>query len=247
SADNDIRGGGDKINYILKEGESIGSFYGYKTDGLYTQEEIDRGEYYILGRVPNAGDIKYVPQRKGVPFKSDITPEDRTILGKDVPDFTYGLNISVMYKNFEFSMFGQGVSGTKAAFESEQVWAFFLNSNPRAFHMDRWSPNNPNPNAPYPRIYGGHSYDNYNQNFSDFQLFDADYFRFKTMSLGYQFPKNLISKTPLSALKMFLTAENLFTIRADKKMRDFDPEASSGRGLGALGAKSVAFGLNVSF
>ncbi|MGL5318204.1 MAG: TonB-dependent receptor [Bacteroidales bacterium] len=247
SADNDIRGGGDKINYILKEGESIGSFYGYKTDGLYTQEEIDRGEYYILGRVPNAGDIKYVPQRKGVPFKSNITPEDRTILGKDVPDFTYGLNISVMYKNFEFSMFGQGVSGTKAAFESEQVWAFFLNSNPRAFHLDRWSPNNPNPNAPYPRIYGGHSYDNYNQNFSDFQLFDADYFRFKTMSLGYQFPKNLISKTPLSALKMFLTAENLFTIRADKKMRDFDPEASSGRGLGALGAKSVAFGLNVSF
>lgn len=247
NANNDIVNGGDKIRYILREGESIGSFYGYKTDGLYTQDDIDRGEYYKLGRVPNAGDIKYVPQRPDVPYKSDITSEDRTIIGKDVPDFTYGINLSVMYKNFELSMFGQGVTGTQAAFESEQVWAFFLNSNPRQFHMDRWNPNNPNPNAGYPRIYGGHSYDNYNQEFSDFQLFDADYFRFKTISLGYQFPKSLLSKTPLTGVKMFLTAENLFTIRADRKMKDFDPESKSGRGLGALGSKSVAFGVNVSF
>ncbi|MGL5690568.1 MAG: SusC/RagA family TonB-linked outer membrane protein, partial [Bacteroidales bacterium] len=247
SADNDIRDGGDKIRYILKEGESIGSFYGYKTDGLYTQDEIDRGEYYKFGRVPNAGDIKYIPQRKDVPYGSDITAEDRTIIGKDVPDFTYGLNISLMYKNFELTVFGQGVSGTMAAFESEQVWAFFLNANPRQFHMDRWSPNAPNPNATYPRIYGGHSLDNYNQNFSDFQLFDADYFRFKTITLGYQMPASLLKSTPLSGVKFFLTGENLMTIRADRKMKDFDPESSSGRGLGALGEKSVAFGVNVSF
>lgn len=247
SADNDIRGGGDKITYILKKGESIGSFYGYKTNGLYTQDEIDRGEYYKFGRIPNAGDIKYVPQRDNVPYGSDITAEDRTIIGKDVPDFTYGINISLMYKNFEFTVFGQGVSGTMAAFESEQVWAFFLNANPRQFHMDRWSPNDPNPKATYPRIYGGHSLDNYNQNFSDYQLFDADYFRFKTITLGYQMPSSLLKSTPLSGVKFFLTGENLMTIRADKKMKDFDPESPSGRGLGALGEKSVAFGVNVSF
>lgn len=246
-SDNMIRGGGDKINYILRKGESIGSFYGYKTDGLYSQAEIDAGEYYTFGRKPNAGDIKYVPQRENVAYGSAISGEDRTIIGKDVPDFTYGLNINLQYNNFELSMFGQGVSGTSAAFESEQVSAFFLNSNPRKFHLKRWTEENPNQHAVYPRIYGGHSYDNYNQYFSDYQLFDADYFRVKTISLGYMVPNKTVTNWGLSSLKFFVTTENLFTIRADHEMEDFDPEAASGRGLGALGSKSVAFGLNVVF
>lgn len=247
NSDNLLQSGGQKVQFILKEGESIGSFYGYKTDGLYTQEEIDRGEYYILGRKPNAGDIKYVPQRENVPFKSDITGEDRTIIGKDVPDFTYGLNFNLQYKNLELSVFGQGVSGTMTGFESEQVSAFFLNSNPRNFHLNRWTQENPNPRALYPRIYGGHSLDDYNQVFSDYQLFDADYFRIKTITLGYMIPKNIVSNWGISSLKCYLTAENLFTIRADNKMKDFDPESPSGRGLGSLGAKSIAFGLNLTF
>ena len=98
------------MKYILKKGESIGSFYGFKTDGLYTQADIDAGHYYTLsGVVPNAGDVKFVPQRD-IEYKQEITDEDRTILGKDVPDFTYGVNLSLQYKGFEFSMFGQGIS-----------------------------------------------------------------------------------------------------------------------------------------
>lgn len=246
-SDNMIQAGGDKINYILKEGESIGSYYGFKTDGLYTQEEIDAGHYYTFGRVPNAGDIKYVPQREGVEWGDAITDEDRTIIGCDVPKFTYGLNLTLNYKDFELSLFGQGTSGTNVAFESEQVWAFFLNSNPRKYHLNRWTLDNPNPHALYPRIYGGASQDDYNQNFSDFQIFDADYFRIKTISLGYQIPKELTNKWGLETLKFFLTGENLFTFREDHKMKDFDPESVSGRSVYALGVKSVAFGVNLSF
>ena len=257
-SNNIIQDGGDKIKYILREGESIGSFYGYKTDGLYTQEEIDAKRYYTFGRAPKAGDIKYVSTREDIKYVCDLKPgestslasingDDRTIIGKDVPDFTYGLNLSVQWKNFELSIFGQGVSGTEAAFESEQVSAFMLNSNPREFHLKRWSVDNPNPNAAYPRIYGGTSLDDYNQNFSDYQLFDADYFRIKTISLGYMVPKSTVTNWGLSGLKLFVTTENLFTVRADKVMEDFDPESASGRGLGALGTKSVAFGINVSF
>ena len=246
-SDDIIQNGGDKIRYILREGESIGSFFGLKTDGLYTQEEIDAGHYYTYGRKPNAGDIKYVPQRENVEWGSALNGEDRTIIGKDVPDFTYGINLNLQYKDFELSIFGQGVSGTMAGFESEQVSAFMLNSNPRKFHLGRWREENPNPRAVYPRIYGGHSLDDYNQYFSDYQLFDADYFRIKTISLGYRVPSNLISKWGMSSLKFFLTGENLFTLPADHVMKDFDPEASSGRGIGSLGTKSVAFGVNVSF
>ena len=233
-SDNMIQNGGDVVRYILKEGEAIGSYYGLETDGLYTQEEIDAGHYYKYGRKPNAGDIKYVPQRENVEWGDDITDDDRTIIGKDVPDFTYGININLQWKNFELSAFGQGVSGTSVAFESEQVFAFMLNSNP-------------NPNAACPRLYGGNYYDEYNKHFSDYQLFDADYFRIKTISLGYMVPKDAVTRWGLSSLKFFLTGENLFTFRADKDMKDFDPESSTGRGISAFGAKSVAFGVNVSF
>ena len=257
-SDDIISNGGDKIRFILREGEPIGSFYGYKTDGLYTQEEIDAGRFYTFGRIPNAGDIKYVPQREDVKYYGDleanedkshaaISGEDRTIIGKEVPDFTYGVNLNLQWKNFELSVFGQGVSGTMTAFESEQISAFMLNANPREFHRGRWTQENPNPRAIYPRIYGGHSLDDYNQYFSDYQLFDSDYFRIKSISLGYMVPINVVKSWGLSSLKLFVTGENLFTLRADDKMKDFDPESPSGRGLSYLGSKSVAFGVNVSF
>lgn len=257
-SDNMIQNAGDNIRWILKEGESIGSFYGLKTDGLYTQEEIDAGRYYIYGRHPKAGDLKYVPQREGVKYYCDleegedevnasITDDDRTIIGKDVPDFTYGINVSLQWKNWELSAFGQGVSGTSVGFESEQVFAFMLNSNPRKYHLQRWTEENPNSHAPVPRLYGGTSMDEYNKHFSDNQLFDADYFRIKTLSLGYMIPRNITAQWGISSLKLFLTGENLFTMRADKIMKDFDPESSTGRSISALGSKSIAFGVNLSF
>lgn len=256
----DLAGSDNMITdkWILKEGESIGSFYGLKTNGLYTQEEIDAGRYYIYGRAPQAGDLKYVPQRKGVKYVCDlekgesmsnasISDDDRTIIGNDVPDFTYGININLQWKNWELSAFGQGVSGTCVGFDAEQVFAFMLNSNPRKYHLQRWTEENPNPYAPVPRLYGGTSMDEYNKHFSDNQLFDSDYFRIKTLSLGYMIPQSVVSKWGISSLKFFLTGENLFTLRADKIMKDFDPESSSGRAISALGTKSVAFGINLSF
>ena len=252
----------DLIRYILREGESIGAYYGLKTDGLYTQEDIDAGRYYIYGRHPKAGDIKYIPQREGAKYYNELTAEqkakgeiieasinddDRTVIGKDVPDFTYGLNLSLQYKNFELSIFGQGVSGTNVAFESEQVFGFMLNSNPRKYHLQRWSEENPNQYSRVPRLYGGVSADEYNKKFSDYQLFDADYFRFKTISLGYMVPQTVARQWGFSALKFFVTGENLLTLRADNVMKDFDPEAATGRGVGAFGTKSVAFGVNLSF
>ncbi|MCS3113813.1 hypothetical protein NXU93_21785 [Bacteroides fragilis] len=75
--------------------------------------------------VPNAGDIKFVPQRD-IEYKQEITDEDRTILGKDVPDFTYGVNLSLQYKGFEFSMFGQRESvEQKVAFDVYGVHPFY--------------------------------------------------------------------------------------------------------------------------
>lgn len=237
------------IEYILREGEAIGSYYGYKTDGLYTQADIDAGHYYTYGGVtPNAGDIKFVPQREGVKYGDAITAEDRTIIGKDVPSITYGANLNIQYAGFELSVMGQGVCGTDVAFDVYGIHPFYHGmDNPRKFHLGRWTESNPNPRAVYPRIYSSSdAHTTYNRTFSDYHLFDADYFRFKTITLGYSLPKKLITRWGLQGLKLYLTGENLFTIRADKRMKDFDPESSSGV-IYNLGTKSVAFGVNLSF
>lgn len=237
------------IEYILREGEAIGSYYGYKTDGLYTQADIDAGHYYTYGGVtPNAGDIKFVPQREGVEYGEAITAEDRTIIGKDVPSITYGANLNIQYAGFELSVMGQGVCGTDVAFDVYGIHPFYHGmDNPRKFHLGRWTESNPNPHAVYPRIYSASdAHTTYNRTFCDYHLFDADYFRFKTITLGYSLPKKLITQWGLQGLKVYLTGENLFTIRADKRMKDFDPEASSGV-IYNLGTKSVAFGVNLSF
>ena len=237
------------LKYILREGEPIGSYYGYQADGLYSQEEIDAGYSYTLGGVkPNAGDIKFVPQRENVEWGSAITADDRTIIGKDVPDFTYGVNLSLNYKNFEFSLFGQGVSGTDVAFDVYGVHPFFHGMDqPRKFHLKRWTEANPDPHAVYPRIYSASSpHTTYNRNFNSYHVFDADYFRIKTISLGYQVPDAVVKSWGLQSLKLFVTGENLFTLRADDRMEDFDPESASGV-IYNLGTKSVAIGVHVSF
>lgn len=91
------------------------------------------------------------------------------------------------------------------------------------------------------------SLNTYNNKFSDFWLFDADYFRIKNITLGYTFQKNVVQSLGVEALKLYVAAENPFTIRADHRMEDFDPETASGRGGNTRGTASLSFGVNLTF
>lgn len=230
--------------WIMKVGHSIGEFYTYKTDGLLTEDDIKNKRYITDGIIPNAGDIKYVDLNGD----GKLGGEDRTFTGNDVPYLTYGLNLNLSYKNVGLAITGQGVKGVKVNFQAEMAHAFFDNATPRAYHLGRWTTANPDPNAVYPRIYertDGHA--KFNQYLSDFWLFNADYFRIKNITIGYTFDKQLLSKIGFETAKVYLSLENYITIRGDKRMLDFDPEASTGRAVSALGEKTVSLGLNFSF
>ncbi|MCC8147309.1 MAG: TonB-dependent receptor [Bacteroidales bacterium] len=231
-------------HWIYAEGYPIGSYLMYKTDGLLTEEDIRTGNYVTNGPTPQAGDIKYVDvHQDGV-----LNEDDRIITKTDVPDLTYGIGITLGYKGFDFSVFGQGIGGVHTYFDGEMAHAFFNYSGPREYHLGRWTVDNPDPNAVYPRIYtSGAGNSTYNQLQSDFWLFKGDYFRVKNMTLGYTVPRNIIDKWSLSALKLYLSVENPFTIRADKRMKDFDPEAGSGRAYNTSGTQTYTFGINLSF
>ncbi|MDH5032231.1 SusC/RagA family TonB-linked outer membrane protein [Chryseobacterium cucumeris] len=228
--------------WITQVGGSIGDFYGYKTAGLLTQEDINNN-YPRLYSSSQPGDIKYVDiNGDGV-----VNENDRTVIGNDVPSFTYGLSIGGRYKNFDLSVVGQGVANVQVYLDKESSQAFFNGAGIKQYVLDnRWTPENPNPNALYHRVLpaGGGT-----QNIgvtSDFWLFDASYFRIKSVTLGYSLPQEVVSRIGLKKFRIYANLENYFTLRGDKRVKDFDPEMASARAT-YPNLKTVSFGINATF
>ncbi|KYH05669.1 hypothetical protein A1704_11275 [Chryseobacterium cucumeris] len=228
--------------WITQVGGSIGDFYGYKTAGLLTQEDINNN-YPRLYSSSQPGDIKYVDiNGDGV-----VNENDRTVIGNDVPSFTYGLSIGGRYKNFDLSVVGQGVANVQVYLDKESSQAFFNGAGVKQYVLDnRWTPENPNPNALYHRVLpaGGGT-----QNIgvtSDFWLFDASYFRIKSVTLGYSLPQEVVSRIGLKKFRIYANLENYFTLRGDKRVKDFDPEMASARAT-YPNLKTVSFGINATF
>jgi len=235
--DNQIYSDGEGT-FIYKEGQAIGSFYMIKSDGLFVdQNEINK--HAFQSSLTKPGDIKYIDQNKD----GTVDGSDRVITGNNMPYFTYSLNLSLSYKGFDVNAMGQGVGGgVKVYLQNEASWAFFNGGTVKEYHLGRWTPQNPDPHAIYPRLS-----ESYPENYgNDFWMYNADYFRIKVLSVGYTLPQNVISKMHLQKLRLYLSSNNLFTFSSDKRLKDFDPEVPSSRATFPQ-LKSVSAGLHVIF
>lgn len=228
--------------YVDRLGFARGSFFGYESQGLFaTNEEV--AEHAFQSAATKAGDIKYKDQNGD----NKIDDEDRVIIGNDVPYFTYGLNLGASYKGFDLAIMGQGAQDVKIYLDNEASFAFFNGSGVKGLHLKRWTKENPDPNAAYPRLLP--SADNSkttNTKASDFWLFDASYFRIKSIVFGYNLPKTLISKTPVKSARFYISAQNPYTFMFDNRLKDYDPEAPSGR-ANYPATKTWSLGLNIQF
>lgn len=201
---------GSNINRVAV-GEPIAFLYGYKTDGIFrTQDEINnyvntKGEMYQPNAKP--GDIKFVD----VDGNGKIGGDDRTNIGSGFPKITYGFGVDLTYKRFDLNMFFQGVGGSKI-FNALKYEGMFVNPsyNQYAEIMDRFHPEN-NPNGSLPRVTTNDTNGNRSQ-FSDYYVESGSYLRMKTLTLGYTFDKALIQKLRLQKLRLYATAQNVFTI-----------------------------------
>ncbi|WP_457271134.1 TonB-dependent receptor [Pedobacter sp. UYEF25] len=226
-----------------KVGYAIGSFYGYKSDGLF-QNQAQINDYKASSGVliqPNAkpGDIKFIDLNgDGV-----INNDDREIIGDPTPNFTYGFNLNLAYKNFDMVLLGQGVTGNQIF---NALRRFDLpTSNYTTAILNRWT--GEGTSNTIPRL----TLDDTNQNYSRVSslfLESGAYFRVKVLQVGYSLPINVVRKIALDKVRFYVMANNLFTLT---KYNGYDPEIGGGsygvdRGFYPQ-ARTFYAGINVGF
>lgn len=233
--------GGNGVKSII--GHSINMYAGYVTDGLFrTQEEVDnyKAMYEIKIGNPGLGRIRY----KDVNGDGVIDTNDQTWIGNPNPDFTYGFNIALKYKGFDLTMFWQGVQGidvdVSAIKKNSDFWSLGdMNANRTTRLLGAWSPSNPDSTIPAISM----SDINNEARFSDYFIENGSYLKLRTLQLGYTFPKEMLSKIKMSNLRLYLSAQNLLTIKSSN-FTGMDPENPT---TGYPIPLNLTFGLNVEF
>ena len=228
--------GGNGVESVV--GHPMGAQVGYVFDGIFkSQAEIDN---HAQQNGAGLGRIRWKDLNKdGV-----INEKDQEWIYNPVPDFTWGLNIYLQYKNFDLTMFWQGVQGVDVISDLKKetdLWSGLNISNLNKGHrlLDAWTPENMDSNIP-----AISTMDNNNEKrVSSFFVEDGSYAKLRTIQLGYNFPKSITDKVHLSRLRTYVSAQNLLTIKS-KNFTGVDPENAN---FGYPIPLNVTFGLNVSF
>ncbi|CAN5278769.1 TonB-dependent receptor [soil metagenome] len=246
---------------ITTQGQAVSSFYGYQIDGFYnSQAEVDAGPK-LNGSPGVVGSWKY----KDINGDGNITTADRTVLGSPHPAFQMGLNLGFSWKGFDLSSFVFWNQGNQLYnYTKYFTYMGVLGGSIASGKLyDAWTPETA-ASAKTPQLGLGAS-NGYTAfvtgNSSSFYVENGSYLRGKTIQLGYSFPKSLLKKISMSNLRVFVQAQNFFTIT---KYTGADPDlglvsgasveqtASSDQNLGVdysgyPNPRQFLLGLNVSF
>ena len=226
----------DYIRIYGREGQWVNRRLGYLSDGIFmSQEEINNHSVIQDGNgnlTLRPGDIKY----RDLDQNDTINFRDQDVIGyaSNMPEVTYGMGISVNYKNFQLSTTLQGASKFSIYINGPAATMFSNGSIPLAYHYDyAWQPHpdnpniNINPNAILPAA--SLSANINNTKISDFWLRDVRYLRIKNINLSYKIPEKAFSKIGLKSTQIYLSSENLISwTNLGIYKNTFDPEFDPG-------------------
>lgn len=223
-------------------GQPYGAFYGFKPMGIFqTPEEVDAYVKDGTKIQPDAkpGDFRWAD----ISGDGKIDQADRTFIGDPTPDWSYGFTANAAWKNFDVVIFGQGVAGNQIFQGLRRLDV--ANANYQSSVLGRWT--GPGTTNTFPRLVNGDPNHNFS-NPSSFYLEDGDYFRIKTLQLGYSLPSSILKRAGLNRARVYVMSENLVTFT---KYTGYDPEiggASFGIDRGIYPqARSFMLGLQFGF
>ena len=227
--------GGNGVESVV--GHPMGSQVGYVYDGIFkSQDEIDN---HAIQNGAGLGRIRW----KDLNNDGVINEKDQEWIYSPVPDFTWGLNIYLQYKDWDFTMFWQGVQGVDVISDLKRetdLWSGLnisnLNKGQRL--LDAWNPTNNSSNIPAISVM-----DNNNEKrVSSYFVENGSFAKLRTVQLGYNVPSKALERMHMQRLRLYLSAQNLFTIKS-KSFTGVDPENAN---FGYPIPVNVTFGLNVS-
>lgn len=228
---------------ISKVGESYGSYYGYEVDRIFQIEDftwdynsdptvpINERNYKLKPGIPSQaenprpGDFKFkdISGPDGKPDGVIDLDYDRTVIGKQFPDFTYSLNLSAEWKGFDVNVFFNGVQGRQLYDQGSMTMPFYnLTGNvTRQIADNHWTMDNRSND--HPRLFT----DKVNQELrSSYYVQNASYLRLKNVELGYTISAKWLQNLKVESLRAYIGVQNVFTI---SKYTGFDPERSPTR------------------
>ena len=251
-----------KYEWMNQYGHNINGVKGYVAEGLFTQTEIDDMAHWEslsdankaitpkpfasqFGTV-KAGDIKY----KDLNNDGQIDAYDQTYISRgDVPTTVYGFGFTVGWKDLSVGMMFQGVAGAERVLNGSSVNPFNGGGGSGNLYSnigDRWTEENPDQNAFYPRLsYGSETTSNIN-NFqkSTWWVRNMNFLRLKTLQISYNLPKPWVNKVHLKNAAVYVMGTNLFTL---SRFKLWDPELNTDNGASYPNTTSYSVGINFTF
>ena len=251
-----------KYEWMNQYGRNINGAKGYVAEGLFTQAEIDDMARWESLSAANkaitpkpfasqfgtvkAGDIKY----KDLNNDGQIDAYDQTYISRgDVPTTVYGFGFTVGWKDLSVGMMFQGVAGAERVLNGSSVNPFNGGGGSGNLYSnigDRWTEENPDQNAFYPRLsYGSETTSSIN-NFqkSTWWVRNMNFLRLKTLQISYNLPKPWVNKVHLKNAAVYVMGTNLFTL---SRFKLWDPELNTDNGASYPNTTSYSVGINFTF
>lgn len=219
----DLKGTEFRGDQIVRNGSEYNEWFGYVSNGLFqTVDEIKGAP--VLNVTTKPGDVRYVDINQD----GKITTDDKVLLGGALPRYLYGGNLRADYEGFDVGVTFQGVAKKLARLSSEvtQPFAEAFGNMPAEMVGKFWSNNNTadhNLKATYPRLSRTSNAANYA--LSDYWLLSGAYFRLKNITLGYTLKQDVLKKTGVQSLRLYLSANDVFSL--SKFPKYLDPESGS--------------------
>ena len=221
---------------LVQSRQPYGSIVGYVAEGIFqSQAEVDASGQ-ANARV---GGLKYAD----LDHNGSITDADQTWIYNPVPKFSYGLNIALTYKNFDLSMFWQGVCD-KDVYNNQKFQTDFWavndpGSNKGERVLDAWT--TANTGSTIPALSTQNTADEGRA--SSYFVENGSYLKLRNLQFGYSLPQSLLSKLKMTNARVYVSGQNLLTIKS-KSLTCTDPENPD---WNYPLATSVSFGVQIGF